>query len=120
MGPTRGDWLLVPAVFAANEGRYFECATLVEAVRSSPIPRTRSVTGMLGWVAVAFGRGTGEQYRAGSGGCAGLVAGVGPGGYAARAIWSSARDVHGSGEPLKGEGAGYRDVVVGGCFEPDD
>ncbi len=38
VGATRPDWLLLPAIFAANDGRYADCAALIEAIRSNPVP----------------------------------------------------------------------------------
>ena len=38
VGPTRADFLLVPATVAAGEGRYADCAGLLEVLRSNPVP----------------------------------------------------------------------------------
>lgn len=37
VGPTRADFLLVPAMAAAHDGRFADCAGLLEVVRSNPI-----------------------------------------------------------------------------------
>ena len=38
VGPTRGDFLLVPAIVAAGEGRFADCACLLEISKANPIP----------------------------------------------------------------------------------
>jgi hypothetical protein len=38
VGPVRGEFLLIPAVLAAQDDRFYDCAVLLAAIRANPVP----------------------------------------------------------------------------------